>query len=266
MLRKWGDSDRKPAIVWGVAKVGQWYWWAVWAEGDFFNVCDPLCCGKDRGRAVALDQALEAAIDWIVATGSYLRPLTHAGYVSGWRQREAKKARAARPPSKERDAAPVEYLYSRWESEYPPYERGWTKHQIVKKTAKRVFVQKPYRYAVCDGETINLTEETWVLDRQQLEDKGSLRPRSSWTRLYTEEARQELEVELQTRSIPSFLQALGLTCDCTIDHIKAVYRKRSLVLHPDRGGDGAAFIELQRHYESATQWAEKRQACCAAGV
>jgi hypothetical protein len=249
----WGDWSRKPAIVWAVGKVGKWYWWAVWDSEDHWEGHGPLYWGKDLERAVALDQALVGAIDWIAATGAYLRPLGWAGYVTGWRQREAKKARAARPASPERDAAPVEYLYSWWDSEYPPYERGWTKHQIVKKTAKRVFVQKSHRYAVRDGQTVNLTEETWALDRQELEDKGSLYPRRSWRRLYTEEGRRQLEIELQTRSVPTFLQALGLTLECDLDDIKAAYRKLSMTLHPDRGGDGAAFVELLRHYESATQ-------------
>jgi hypothetical protein len=57
--------------------------------------------------------------------------------------------------------------------------------------------------------------------------------------------------EGQPPSDPSFLQALGLTRECDLDDIQAAYRKLSMTLHPDRGGDAEAFIRMQGNYEAA---------------
>lgn len=45
-------------------------------------------------------------------------------------------------------------------------------------------------------------------------------------------------------------QTLGVPAGATLEEIKAGFRTRALVLHPDHGGDPAAFIALKRAYDT----------------
>jgi hypothetical protein len=53
------------------------------------------------------------------------------------------------------------------------------------------------------------------------------------------------------RDDPPCLVALDLQMPCTEEEVLAAYRKRVKDLHPDRGGDLQAFLQLQRHFEQA---------------
>ncbi len=49
----------------------------------------------------------------------------------------------------------------------------------------------------------------------------------------------------------SIWQLLGLTPQATIPEIRAAFRQRALVTHPDRGGDPEAFRALRRAHDEA---------------
>lgn len=49
----------------------------------------------------------------------------------------------------------------------------------------------------------------------------------------------------------SIWDVLGLPPRSNAEDIKRAYRKRALEVHPDRGGDSAAFVALQSAYEAA---------------
>ncbi|WP_205679101.1 J domain-containing protein [Aquisphaera insulae] len=51
---------------------------------------------------------------------------------------------------------------------------------------------------------------------------------------------------------------LGLLPIAGLDEIKAAYRNKARVLHPDRGGDHQAMVELNAAYESAVAYAAWR--------
>jgi hypothetical protein len=55
------------------------------------------------------------------------------------------------------------------------------------------------------------------------------------------------------------LAVLGLARGATLEEIKRAYRRRALETHPDRGGDEAAFVRVQRAYEAAMRRAGKRR-------
>ena len=50
---------------------------------------------------------------------------------------------------------------------------------------------------------------------------------------------------------PSIWQTLGLTPHATVAEIRAAFRQRALVTHPDRGGDAEAFRALRHAHDEA---------------
>jgi hypothetical protein len=69
-------------------------------------------------------------------------------------------------------------------------------------------------------------------------------------------ARQESEQSGRARTgdkaqTPWWAKELGITAPFTFEQIKAAYRARSMVTHPDRGGSDAAFARLKRAYDEA---------------
>lgn len=49
----------------------------------------------------------------------------------------------------------------------------------------------------------------------------------------------------------------GLTTKCTEDEIKSAYRKKSLELHPDKGGNQESFILCTEHKNKCLKWKEE---------
>lgn len=52
--------------------------------------------------------------------------------------------------------------------------------------------------------------------------------------------------------------ALGLPSTASFAEIRAAYRRRALLVHPDRGGDHASMVALNVAYEDAILYAERR--------
>jgi hypothetical protein len=61
------------------------------------------------------------------------------------------------------------------------------------------------------------------------------------------------------------LAALGLRWPCTVAEVKAAYRERVKVAHPDCGGSAEAFISLTERYKLAQLVVERRTAGRPAG-
>lgn len=53
---------------------------------------------------------------------------------------------------------------------------------------------------------------------------------------------------------PRCLIALDLTMPCTAEQVKAAYRAKVKVLHPDAGGDRAKFLLLQRFFDESLDY------------
>ncbi len=155
-------------------------------------------------------------------------------------------------PTNGSHAKPIEYLYSYHDSEIGG-GTYWTSHQIIKKTAKRIFI--------ADRDSESLSLETLAknpeylkliqLDRQKLESEGRIY--RDWTSYYTEAGKQRyLEQDYQPRRQPCF-EFLGLSSNCSRQDIKRAYRRVARELHPDKGGDARQFIALKENYERALQ-------------
>ncbi|MEW4566797.1 J domain-containing protein [Tautonia sp. JC769] len=73
------------------------------------------------------------------------------------------------------------------------------------------------------------------------------------------QARERARAASWPSGIPSVAFAtLGLPTAASLAEIKAAYRRRALLLHPDRGGDPAAMVALNAAYEDASWYAEWR--------
>jgi hypothetical protein len=59
-------------------------------------------------------------------------------------------------------------------------------------------------------------------------------------------------------AVPS-LHAMGLEPTATLEEVDQAYRELELTLRPDRGSDGPAYRRLQRNYELAKKYVERRQ-------
>jgi hypothetical protein len=70
-----------------------------------------------------------------------------------------------------------------------------------------------------------------------------------------EQARARARAALWSTSRPlAAFSVLGLSGIATIDEIKAAYRRKAILLHPDRGGDHVSMIKLNAAYEEAVAY------------
>lgn len=126
------------------------------------------------------------------------------------------------------NAAPavVEFLYELWEANWDDGPLGnWQihRHEITRKTAKRIYFTHRHRTA--------------FVDRQRIEADGEIFYRPAACRLYL--AEPEIPHRPKPLSLPELKQAMADA-------------------HPDRGGTDAAFIAARTRYERARATQEAR--------
>jgi hypothetical protein len=56
------------------------------------------------------------------------------------------------------------------------------------------------------------------------------------------------------QDLPSCLEILGLRPPLTLEDVKQTYLAKAMAAHPDRGGDPAAFVRLQKAFEEANDY------------
>jgi len=54
--------------------------------------------------------------------------------------------------------------------------------------------------------------------------------------------------------VPECLAVLGLRPPLTLEDVKQTYLAKAMEMHPDRGGDPAAFIRLKKAFEEANDY------------
>jgi hypothetical protein len=220
---------------------GKWFWvscrgYADWCEHKF--IASGVATSSSEAEAAARASIVEALGEVVPqqCNARWAKEVYHRGVV---------KQRATKAGSEGRDAAGVEYVYTDYDSEYD-FETRSTPHRIVKKTAKRVYVEYRENSWTENGQTYH-DVETLVLDRQELETKGQASNRRQWWHyFYTTPC--ELRREAYGYGCLDFL---GMKIERTKEAVNAAYRKLAKVRHPDHGGDAEGFKELQSAFEQA---------------
>jgi hypothetical protein len=252
----------RPSACFAVAKIGPRWRWYVWPNWYSANGGEgPRAGGAALTRAEAIDQA-EAAARTLYPGEPYAWFLG-SKHVQEERKREA-TLRRAQKQSNGRGTRTVEFVFVLHVPDSdmgykPPY---WAAHRVIKKTAKRVFVEPSayyYRKLFCTEKPEYLERRRevplWevqliVLDRQELEEKGEIWHHPSREKYHTAEWCERWERERLDHP-PDCLRILGLTQPCTREAIQTAFREKCRECHPDMGGDAAAFVELHAAYETA---------------
>ncbi len=240
--------DNRP--IGSVCSLGKDRWfWVVWDNYD--AVCER------RARAEGHEATKEAAEARMMAAAGPAG--IHAGPYSGWAREyhhELCVRRRAEKRSDATDAAPVEYVYlwhhEDWSEMGTHYPAHFTEARVVKKTAKRVYVEWKVDHTLMGDVDVR----TVILDRAELERVGRTEaPGLGW---YQErEFYLKPERPQEPRKAPACVLALGLRWPCTDRDIRRAYRRKAKEHHPDAGGDGQEFIALQKAYEEALRLVER---------
>lgn len=160
-----------------------------------------------------------------------LKAIFTPGFASETLKELNKAKRAARPPSDAKSSKFVEYLYG-----HSDYSNGFSRFQIVKKTAKRIYYLRRGEEIDHNGEPNNplayLTPAdhygTGFVDRQKMEREGNVHDLYS-SLGYLSERRWRSPPPADLRQLKEAMAAS----------------------HPDKGGSNAAFIEARTRYVEA---------------
>lgn len=221
--------------------VGRQKWfWATWASTD------DLFDGKlsATGYASTVEEAEAHAKQALTTEEKIQEP---AGYAANVHRRRCMKERA-KTTSDAKDAGRVEYVYSDWWSDYDG-SRSSSKHRIVKKTAKRIYVEARSEKWEDDQGQPYYDVRTIALDRAEFEEHGEAFGGPRGNRQYYHDRPYEERTEALP-TVPCFV-ALGLAPPITSADVSRAYRRKAKLYHPDHGGDPEKFKAIQRAYEEA---------------
>jgi hypothetical protein len=213
----------------------------------------------DQGYAASLPEADTAARAALATAGMYQARRLSRGPGS-FKRADRDKAHAPSRPASSVRARPREYLYTRQPSDEDdgPLIAA---HLVIKKTAKRVYVTRKS----CGPDQIGTEDESWgldertiALDRARLERDGSVYSGSH--RHSDFYATRDAAIGDEPRGAQAAFRVLGLRAPCTLDDIKAAYRRRALEVHPDRGGAPTDFQAVEAAYRRLLREAQAPEA------
>lgn len=230
------------APIFSRCSVGKKWFWVSWR--DFEAICEQM--PYSSGYAASSHEAEEQARASIKAGISHESPNRFQNqFASGVHRRQVLKRRASRASSKDTGVNEIKYLYSDYDSDY---DGAWhsIRHQVVKETSKRVFVELQSDAWTDGNGQIYCEVRTFVLDRNELETNGCAYSRRRREFFYTTPAEQR-----HKRGRPGCLEVLGLDVGATDEAIGRAYRSLAMKFHPDHGGSNEEFKTLHHAYEEA---------------
>ncbi|MHC5540834.1 DnaJ domain-containing protein, partial [Singulisphaera rosea] len=168
-------------------------------------------------------------------------------------------------PPKRSEAAPrLAFLYSAAMRE-PPDSLGHvavTRHRIVKQNARKIYVEcNPFdedewarRSELDEGSTEEGPKtRTLTVDRTTLRKEGRFQSGRThqWKTFYASEDDGIRDVEAALTAKYAWCAELGVRFPCSVDTIKAAYRRLARGSHPDAGGNAEDFRTLEQAYREA---------------
>ena len=159
-------NDEKTRGYFSRCSLGRRWFWVVWESSDDLYDGRPSA----TGFANSVEEA-EVQVKMALATEEKLQE--SAGYAAGVHRRQC-VAERAKKQSSTTDAGKVEYVYRDWWSDYDG-SRHSEALRIVKKTAKRIYVEKRLRQWKDDQDQTLYDVQTFTLDRAEFEKHGEAR-------------------------------------------------------------------------------------------
>jgi len=146
-----------------------------------------------------------------------------------------------------------------------------SKHRIVKKNARKIYVdhepfcEDRWERRLDDGREPSGADDhtrTIIIDRAQLKREGRYRhPRSHRAMFfYATEEDGIRDVEAAIGSALPWCATLGVRFPCSVDVVKAAYRRLAKESHPDAGGDPVSFGVVEQAYRDALAYFDRPNA------
>jgi len=199
-----------------------------------------------QGHAASLPEADASARSALADAGMHGSRRTPTGLGPPAQGARAQARNPGPPPSGR--VAPRAYLYTRHHGD----QDGGTftaAHLTLRKTLKKVYVTRQS----CGPDQLGTDDERWdqgkhaiALDRARLERDGSAYSVSHPTSEFY--ASREEAMGDSSRDGSDALAMLGIEAPCTLEDIKAAYRRKALEVHPDRGGNPDDFRAVEDAY------------------
>lgn len=265
-----------PAFACCSVGIGRWFWVAWESEAEARALAPALASGFEASADRAEGKAAERLgprmkrlpAKW--ASG-YRRggiaarvPGTERGADGGETRPRARFGRPGGPPKRHDEATRLAFLYCAAGRE-PPDSLGHvavTRHRVVKQNARKIHVEcAPFdadewtRRSERGGEAPEVAPKlrTLAVDRVTLRTEGRFRCGRAHPGLtfYASEEDGIRDVEAALTAKYAWCAKLGVRFPCSVDTIKAAYRRLALTTHPDVGGDPAEFRTVEQAYRAA---------------
>ena len=239
----------------GSTKVGRdRFWWCVWDGSiNMHVVLLPDAWGEAPTREAAETAAHAAAKGLHFFGPASLMPAKWVKDVGRRivlaRERECKAA--ATPGSGLTDSQSREYLYRSW-----GIHSVFRRHEIIKKTLKRIFVSAESDCGTDRGCTWELENfgpfgvKQLSLDRAKLERGESIR---GFTLEPPVASEFEVKVQVQVELLECFATLGFREAPETVEAVDRQFRRLAKHHHPDKGGDAETFKKIHKAYDVATR-------------
>lgn len=267
-----------PAFACCSVGVGRWFWVAWESEAEARALSPALASGYEASADRAEGKAAERL-------GPLMKRLP-AKWASGYKRRggvmarvpgtepeaggggetrpRARFGRPSGPPRRHDVATRLAFLYCATGLETPDLlgHVAVTRHRIVKQNARKIHVE---REPFDEDEWARRVERgggspegaprtrTLAVDRVTLRTEGRFRPGRAHGGLtfYASERDGVRDVEAALAAKYPWCATLGVRLPCSVQSIKAAYRRLVLTTHPDIGGDPAEFRSVEQAYRAA---------------